>query len=561
MNWSSELPGMYIFNVTVDLPENKIQEFNETNNIFSILILVEGPDLVPWEVKVNGIPYNSPRTVSLGSTVTFSGKAKNIGFVDVTEKFSLRLIQGEDDIISEKAVEQLGVEEVSTEIIVHNWIPDELGRFTFNVTVDLPKNNILEFNENNNKFYIELIVVGSLTVDIAKTVNKNKATPGDELTYTIFFNNTGDYTIPLVKINDTIPEGVIYEDDNANIESGFISRQIKGNIVMFDFNSVSSGSHSFTISARINSSVKGGTEIENWVSLDYQDKDGNMITGLVGYARTVVMAPKIVIDKMVDVQSAGPNKIVNYIIYFNNSGDTFSSIVRITDVLPEGLTYVMDTSLNVTNYAYSDINGSSLEFVFANVDIGEYNFSITVKINSNITTNRSIDNWIVLNYTDARGNELKGLRDNASIWIEPGGGLVILMWPSTESDLETNYKPVISLLFCAVLVSISLIVGFNRPLRIVNRSMSDLEIIKLDHMTRRMVLNHNRIFTCLILSLPIPLLEGIIGIVSYYTGFLMIPPWWGPGLVVNLVILIIGILINFWVLFKGKHDLILEEDI
>jgi uncharacterized repeat protein (TIGR01451 family) len=332
-----------------------------------------------------------------------------------------------------------------------------------------------------------------------------------------------------------------------------------GSLVMFEFNAVDAGSHSFTITAIINSNVKGGTELENWVSLDYQDNNGNFIRGLVGYARTLIMAPKLMIDKSVDVQSTGPNKIIHYFINFNNSGDTASSIVRISDELPEGLTYVMDTSLNVTNYAYSSINGSMLEFVFSNVEIGAYNFTITVKVNSNVTSNRSVENWIVLNYTDANGNELKGLKDNATVWIESGGGLVILLWPSPGSDLETNYKPVISLLFCAVLVSISLIIGFNRPLKIVNRSMTDLEIITLDDMTRREVFNHNRIFTCLILALPIPLLEGMIGIVSYYTEFLKIPPWWGAGLVVNLMILTIGILLDLWVFFKGKHDLILEE--
>jgi uncharacterized repeat protein (TIGR01451 family) len=561
VEWTPDTPGTYIFNVTVDLPRDIIQEFNETNNILTVTIFVEGPDLVPWEVKINGIPYNSPRTVSLGSTVTFSGKAKNIGYLDVTETFGLRLVEGKNDIIGELAIDQLGVDEISPETLEYEWIPDELGRHTFNVTVDLPKSNILEFNENNNMVYLELIVVGSLTVDIVKTVDKVKADPGDELTYVIYFNNTGDYTISLVKINDTLPEGLVYMEDNADRESGLISQVTIGNLLMYEFINIKSGSHSFIITAKINTSVKGGTELENWVSMDYQDEDGNLLTGLIGYARTVVMAPSLRIDKSVDKNSTGPNGILTYTMHFNNSGDTLAATVRIIDILPDGLSYIDDTSLNLSNYAYRDINGSALEFVFTNVDVGDYNFTITVKINRNVTTNISIDNWVTLNYTDARGNELDGVRDNATVWIDAGGSIIILTWPTSESELETNYKPIISLLICAVLVAVSLMVGFNQPLRLISREMTDLELVKLDQETKREILLHDRIFTCLILALPIPLLEGIIGIVSYYTEFLMIPPWWGAGMAVNLVIFIIGIVLNLFVVWKGQNGSFMEEEI
>ncbi len=561
VEWTPDTPGTYIFNVTVDLPKNIIQEFNETNNIFIVKIFVEGPDLVPWEVKVNGIPYNSPRTVSLDSTVTFSGKAKNIGYLDVTEKFGLRLVEGKSDIVSELAIDQLGVDEVSPDTLDYEWIPDELGRHTFNVTVDLPKSNILEFNEDNNVVYVEIIVVGTLAVNIVKTVNKAKADPGDELTYEIFFNNTGDYTISLVKINDTLPEGLVYVEDNADQEPGFVSRSINGNILMYVFNNIQTGTNSFMITVRVNTSVKGGTELENWVNMDYQDEDGNLLTGLIGYARTVVMAPEFRIDKSVDKNSSGPNGILTYTMHFNNSGDTLAATLRVIDDLPEGLSYVDDTSLNISNYAYRDINGSRLEFVFTNVDVGEYNFTITVKINRNVTTNISIDNWVTVNYTDARGNELDGVRDNASAWIDAGGSIIILTWPTPETELETNYKPIISLLICAVLVAISLMVGFNRPLRLISREMTDLDLVKLDPETKREILVHDRIFTCLILALPIPLLEGIIGIVSYYTEFLMIPPWWGAGMAINLVIFIIGIVLNLLVIWKGQNGSFMEEDI
>lgn len=556
--WVGTNPGTYIFYIWIDLPANIIEEFDELNNIVPMTILVEGPDLVPWDVKVNGIPYKSMRTVSLGTTLSFAANAKNIGFLDVTETFRVRLVKDDDEVLSAIKLTELKIDEVSAETLVVEWEPTVLGLHNFNVTVDWPDDDITEFDEDNNVMHIEIMVVGTLTVDIFKVVDIARANPGDELHYTIYFNNTGDYTISFVKLNDTLPDGVTYVEDDADKDPAFLSREALGNLVTFVFNNLPPGSHSFVITVEINTSVIGGTVLENWVTMDYQDKDGNLIAGLIGYARTSVMAPRLQILKSCDNAVAGPNDILTYTIDFNNTGDANSATMRITDILPVGMTYVSDNSVNISSFSAKITNGSTLIFIFEEVEVGEFNFTITVKINANVTDNISLNNWAYLNYTDAAGNELQGLQANVSVNIE-SSAILILYWPS-ESEVTTNYKPLIALLFCLVLASFSMVIGYKRPLRFINRKLTDDELAKLSFDDRVKLLNFDRLFTCLVLALPVPLLEGIIGIVSYYNEFLKVPPWWGAGVIVNLGILIVGIILNVLVIWKGQSEYLEQEE-
>jgi uncharacterized repeat protein (TIGR01451 family) len=49
--------------------------------------------------------------------------------------------------------------------------------------------------------------------DIIKTVDKATAKPGDTLTYTLTFKNTGDQDLTSVVIKDTLPKNVTYNND------------------------------------------------------------------------------------------------------------------------------------------------------------------------------------------------------------------------------------------------------------------------------------------------------------------------------------------------------------
>jgi hypothetical protein len=64
-------------------------------------------------------------------------------------------------------------------------------------------------------------------------------------------------------------------------------------------------------------------------------------------------------------------------------------------------------------------------------------------------------------------------------------------------------------------------------------------------------LRKDRIYTFMILIKPCIVLEIIIAILSLNFEFLQIPPWDGPGLLLNLIILIIGILIGLVGFIKG----------
>ncbi|MBI5000070.1 MAG: right-handed parallel beta-helix repeat-containing protein [Euryarchaeota archaeon] len=107
------------------------------------------------------------------------------------------------------------------------------------------------------------------SITVSKIVDKATANPGDNLTYTIYFDNTGGAIASDVFVNDTLPAGVTYISDTSASLPEFSSRVINGAECYFSFVNVAPGAHSFTLMASINSTVANGTNLTNYVSCEY----------------------------------------------------------------------------------------------------------------------------------------------------------------------------------------------------------------------------------------------------------------------------------------------------
>ncbi len=114
-------------------------------------------------------------------------------------------------------------------------------------------------------------------------------------------------------------------------------------------------------------------------------------------------------------------------------------------------------------------------------------------------------------------------------------------WSFTTSDVpedrppaEFNYKPIIALIFAITLGLIGAFVALRRPLEFKNEPK-------------------RKLYTWLILVSPFVIAEALTGIVSGLTGILSILPLIGPGMLVDLGILIGGIIIfMFQILRKSR---------
>ena len=88
----------------------------------------------------------------------------------------------------------------------------------------------------------EVSGAGGPSILVTKSVDKEFASPGDILKYTIYFNNIGSQAAETVWINDSLPPEVTYLSDSSATELG-----VKTGDYNWTFTNVVPGIHYFVI--------------------------------------------------------------------------------------------------------------------------------------------------------------------------------------------------------------------------------------------------------------------------------------------------------------------------
>jgi uncharacterized repeat protein (TIGR01451 family) len=115
---------------------------------------------------------------------------------------------------------------------------------------------------------------------VEKIVDKPTALPGDILTYTVFYNNTGGARANHVWINDTLPVGVTYQSANP------APNQIIGQTLRWHFTNVAAGSHSLTITVLVDAFPPA--VLVNWAFLNYTAQNDYKLAGSQDSAVTAI---------------------------------------------------------------------------------------------------------------------------------------------------------------------------------------------------------------------------------------------------------------------------------
>ncbi len=241
-------------------------------------------------------------------------------------------------------------------------------------------------------------------VSIAKTVSAARGTPGDLLTYTIYFNNTGDGVAKLVWLNDTMPSGLTY------VSSSVAPATVVGSTVNWVLTNVAPGAHSLTVSAEINGNGADGSLQVNRVAMTYTDQIRRVLGSGQAWANVTVTRPQITIVKTVTPASATAGQTVTYTIYYNNTGSSNAGTVHIVDILPSGLTYTG------SNPAPTAVSNRTYYWNFSDVTPGSHSITLTAVVNAGTPTGNLV-NWAFLNYTSIRGFVLGGSAASAIVAI------------------------------------------------------------------------------------------------------------------------------------------------
>ncbi|RKQ49256.1 putative repeat protein (TIGR01451 family)/gliding motility-associated-like protein [Roseivirga pacifica] len=197
---------------------------------------------------------------------------------------------------------------------------------------------------------VETSVNAKIDVSLTKSVDNVNPHIGDAVTFTLEVTNAGPNVASNVSVRDELASGFIYESHTGDgTYSPLTSEWIVGGLTVGDVKTL-------TITATVNStgSYVNIAEVTGHTELDSDSSPGNnKLSEDDQDAVTVVPveALDIRVQKMVDNATPNVGDQLTFTVGVSNIGATAASGIKISDVLPDGLQYVSNSTTNgIYNY-------------------------------------------------------------------------------------------------------------------------------------------------------------------------------------------------------------------
>jgi len=246
-------------------------------------------------------------------------------------------------------------------------------------------------------------------LQVRKEVDQSKAEPGDMISYTIYFNNTGNAPADNVTVTDALSSDLVFNSSNAD-------HLRSGDSWTFPTIAPSEGGV-LVVNATVAQGVENGTLIPNNATISYENGTGALMetltTNTVSTTISIVLAPVISLEMLVDKPLVSPGEELTYIIYYNNTGTGPAARVTIIEVLPIAHVIFQNTS---THY---DI---PYQWNFTNVAVGPHELFVKVLVKDDVVRDTRIINVVQVNYTDMEDNHVEDLQTSVESICLGGGG-------------------------------------------------------------------------------------------------------------------------------------------
>jgi LPXTG-site transpeptidase (sortase) family protein len=181
------------------------------------------------------------------------------------------------------------------------------------------------------------------TFTITKDDGVTTATPGQRLTYTIDYSNTGDQGATGVVLTETIPDNTTF--NAAHSTTGWdCSTAPTCTLAVGDLPAGSSNTGSATFVVDMNNPVpSGATQVFNTVTIDDDHSNGTGTSGdnkqTATDTDTLDAQPAFAITKSDGVTSAVPGQTLVYTIDYGDTGNQDATGVVLTETIPTNTTF------------------------------------------------------------------------------------------------------------------------------------------------------------------------------------------------------------------------------
>ncbi|UCG70906.1 MAG: DUF11 domain-containing protein [Thermoplasmata archaeon] len=270
----------------------------------------------------------------------------------------------------------------------------------------------LDYADDNGNFYDQLfdenyVTITAPVMSIQKSADKSTANPGDYITYTIDFENSGSGEATGIVIIDTIPA----ETTLVNATPGF--NMESGDTYTWNISFVpGKTSGTITIVVEVDAYTGDGIVMTNEVTLDYDDVNGNPYPQENDTADVTCTAPVMKISKVADVNTADPGDPIVFTITYNNTGSGVATDVVITDTIPA------DTTYDGSNPGYDNVSVDTYTWIIGTVGANSGGvIIITVTVDVGTPDGTPLHNEATLDYDDANGNPYDQETDYADVTV------------------------------------------------------------------------------------------------------------------------------------------------
>ena len=272
---------------------------------------------------------------------------------------------------------------------------------------------------------------------------------GDLVTYTIVVTNSGPSVAQSVDIKDELPAGVQFQ--NASVQrSGAGNSACPSGAALCQVGDMAQGEVvTMTVVGRVDPSLPDGTTLTNSATAFTNTPDPNQGNNTDTSTGTTGTLARLRIDKRDLVDPVGPEALLVYSIRVFNDGPSEARDVKLTDLLPPGVTYV-----NNTDNCAETIPGVLVYTLGTVVAHGSTNFLIVVRVHADVASNTVLRNnaiaesttplapdSVLTDFEDTIVRQLFGPPADLALEKQASSAAVLASGLVTYTLIVTNYGP------------------------------------------------------------------------------------------------------------------------
>jgi len=179
----------------------------------------------------------------------------------------------------------------------------------------------------------------AVALEIEKDASPKEAALMQNITFTINVTNAGNGKMDVVEVQDILPTGLTYMDDNQTPKG-----TVTGNIITWsNVGPLEAGEYA-NISLIVQADGAASGPLKNMAEATGEPEVGCDIMAEADETVTVYANANFTVVKTALNESVEPGDNAVFVINVTNTGEVALPTVRVVDVLPIGLTYVSDNS-------------------------------------------------------------------------------------------------------------------------------------------------------------------------------------------------------------------------